>query len=132
MENEIRKQLVDELTREFEKISKLEPGSENHSKAVETVVKLYKTYDETIEKERNFSAICDQETDREREYRLKVEQMEEDKKNRKYKLILDGASIGVPLIFYGIWMAMGFKFEKDGTFTSTTFRNFFSKLRPGR
>ena len=132
MENEIRKKLVDEISHEFEKISKLDPGSEGHAKAVESVVKLYKTYTDEIEKDRNFSNACDQADIQEREYRLKVEQMEEDKKNRKYKLILDGASIGVPLVFYGIWMAMGFKFEKDGTFTSTTFRNFFSKLRPGR
>lgn len=132
MENEIRKQLVDEISHEFEKISKLDLGSESHTKAVESVVKLYKTYTDEVEKERNFSNACDQADTQEREYRLKVEQMEEDRKNRKYRLILDGASIGVPLVFYGLWMAMGFKFERDGTFTSTTFRNFFSKLRPGR
>ena len=37
-----------------------------------------------------------------------------------------------PLMFYGIWMKKGFKFEETGTYTSTTFRGLFNRFRPTR
>jgi hypothetical protein len=40
------------------------------------------------------------------------------------------AELVLPLMFYGVWMRRGFKFEQDGTFTSQTFRGLFSRFRP--
>ena len=59
-----------------------------------------------------------------------------DAKKLRYDNIKDVAKIGVdvmgialPLVFYGIWMCKGFKFEETGTYTSTTFKNLFGRFR---
>ena len=44
-----------------------------------------------------------------------------------------GVAVGelvLPLVFYGIWMNKGFKFEETGSFTSTTFKNLLNRFRP--
>ncbi len=63
-------------------------------------------------------------------YRLRIE--EESRKDRYFRLGVEAAGIILPLIFYGIWLKRGFKFEETGTFTSTTFRSLFNKFRPTR
>lgn len=59
-------------------------------------------------------------------YRLKIDEAND----RYFKLAADAANLIVPLIFYGVWMKRGFKFEETGTFTSTTFRGLFNRFRP--
>jgi len=44
-----------------------------------------------------------------------------------------GVAVGelvLPLMFYGIWMNRGFKFEETGSFTSTTFKNLLNRFKP--
>ena len=57
-----------------------------------------------------------------------------DLKNREDKnltdLIVGLLGIGLPLVFYGIWMKRGFKFEENGVYTSTTFRGLFNRFKP--
>jgi len=64
---------------------------------------------------------------------------EEDLQKRQAKdLMIDrcvriGVAMGelvLPLVFYGIWMNRGFKFEETGSFTSTTFKNLLNRFRP--
>lgn len=43
---------------------------------------------------------------------------------------IDLAGITLPLIFYGIWMNRGLEFEKEGSFTSTTFKGLLGKFKP--
>ena len=43
---------------------------------------------------------------------------------------IDVAGITLPLIFYGIWMNRGLEFEKEGSFTSTTFKGLLGKFKP--
>ena len=50
---------------------------------------------------------------------------------KDYSTIACGvAGIVVPALIYNLWMKRGFEFEKEGTYTSTTFRNMFSKFKP--
>ena len=52
--------------------------------------------------------------------------------NDKVKLIdlgVQAAGIILPIIFYGSWVKKGLEFEKEGTFTSTTFKSLISKLK---
>jgi len=51
-------------------------------------------------------------------------------KDRYFKLGIAAAELLIPLMFYGIWMRKGFKFEETGTYTSTTFRGLFNRFRP--
>ena len=55
-----------------------------------------------------------------------------DTMNDKVKLIdlgVQAAGIILPIIFYGSWVKKGLEFEKEGTFTSTTFKSLISKLK---
>lgn len=49
------------------------------------------------------------------------------------RCVRTGVAVGelvLPLVFYGIWMNRGFKFEESGSFTSTTFKNLLNRFRP--
>lgn len=51
------------------------------------------------------------------------------------RCVRTGVAVGelvLPLIFYGIWMNKGFKFEETGSFTSTTFKSLLNRLKPTR
>jgi len=104
MAEKIKDLLGEEIKSEIRDLSSLPSGKEK-STAIEDLVKLYKL---RIEETRNESDI----------------------QFKKYQLGVEIASIVLPLIFYGIWMRKGFKFEETGTFTSTTFRGLFNRFRP--
>ena len=44
--------------------------------------------------------------------------------------VLKGAEITLPLILFDKWMQLGLEFEKDGAFTSHTFRTLIGRLYP--
>jgi len=49
------------------------------------------------------------------------------------RCVRTGVAVGelvLPLMFYGIWMNKGFKFEETGSFTSTTFKNLLNRFKP--
>lgn len=53
--------------------------------------------------------------------------------NQKHKIIehaLRVAELVLPLVCYGIWTTRGFRFEKEGVYTSKTFQNIIGKLKP--
>lgn len=52
--------------------------------------------------------------------------------DRIVKVLIDGATVLVPIIFYNVWMNKGFKFEETGTYTSNTFKNLFNKFKPNK
>ena len=53
-----------------------------------------------------------------------------DRVDRIIKICIDGATIMVPIMFYGKWMKQGFIFEETGTFTSSTFKNLLTRFKP--
>lgn len=127
---DIKDLLEEEIRSEFEKLKSLKPGEKEHSEAVEAMVKLYKLNIDETENNRAFMERSDRDIDREREYQVKLMELNEAKWNRYFRFGAEMAGVTLPLLFYGIWMKKGFKFEETGTFTSTTFRGLFSKFRP--
>ena len=117
--DEIRKLLEEEIKSGIRDLSTLPSGSEEKSSAIEDLVKLYKLRIEETRNEWDFS-----------DKQFKKAQLEEQVKDRYFRLGVEAAGIILPLIFYGIWMRRGFKFEETGTFTSTTFRSLFNRFRP--
>ena len=127
MDEEIRKLLGEEIKTEIRDLSTLEPGSKEKSTAIEDLAKLYKLRIEETKNEWDFREKYDA---REGDKQLKKEQLEEQVKDRYFRLGVEAASIILPLIFYAAWMKRGFRFEETGTFTSTTFRGLFNRFRP--
>lgn len=117
-----------EIARQLEILEKLSPSDgEKYELAVDSLAKLYKLRIEEEKNEREADlADCQAEVDN--------EEKEKEAKDRKFDrwlhFGLDMASIVVPIVFYNIWMNKGFRFEKDGTFTSTTFKNLFHLFKP--
>lgn len=128
-EKEIRDLLEEEIRSEFGKLSTLNLGSKEHSEAIDSVVKLYKLNIEETENEREFMRKCDESTNASIELGLKETQARDDRLNRYLRVGVEAAGVVLPLVFYGIWMRRGFKFEETGTFTSQTFKGLINKFR---
>lgn len=129
MNEEIKDLLEEVIKSRIRDLSSLPSGSKEKSSAIEDLVKLYKLRIEETKNEWDFKEKYDA---RESDKQFKKAQLEEQVKDRYFRLGVEAAGIILPLIFYGIWMRRGFKFEETGTFTSTTFRGLFNRFRPTR
>ena len=137
------KVLLDEMIKtDILEIEEMDVGSEERRCAIEDLVKIYKL---RIDETKNDKDICERrearimEMDERREARFmerdtksrdKQEDLSEQVKDRYFRVGLAVAEIGIPLVFYAIWMDRGFKFEESGAYTSSTFRNLFNRFKP--
>lgn len=127
MDEEIKGLLDEEIRAELSDLSALNTGSEEKSGAIDDLVKLYKLRIEETKTELDFEKEIDE---HERSDQAKREQLSEQVKDRYFKLGIAAAELVLPLMFYAVWMKRGFKFEENGTYTSTTFRGLFNRFRP--
>jgi len=127
MDEEIKEMLGEEIKAGLSDLSSLETGSKEKSEAIDDLVKLYKLRIEETKTELDFEKEIDE---HERSDQAKREQLSEQVKDRYFKLGIAAAELVLPLMFYAVWMRRGFQFEKDGTYTSTTFRGLFNRFRP--
>jgi hypothetical protein len=127
MDEEIRDLLGEEIKTEIRDLSTLEPGSKEKSTAIDDLAKLYRLRIEETKNEWDFNEKYDT---RESDNILKKDQLEEQIKDRYFRLGLEAAGIILPMIFYAAWMKRGFRFEETGTYTSTTFRGLFNRFKP--
>lgn len=134
MGENIKELLNEEIAAEIQAISSLDSGSEEKSKAIEDLAKLYRLRIEETKSEldaedkRSRRTLESEASVRENE--IKKSQLDEQVKDRYFRLGIAAAELLIPLMFYGIWMRKGFKFEETGTYTSTTFRGLFNRFRP--
>lgn len=127
MGEEIKELLEEEIKSEIENLSSIEIGSQEHSAAVESLAKLYKL---KLEEDKSSIEHSEKSENHLTEIDFKRAQMDEAIKDRYFRLGIAAAELILPLMFYGIWMKRGFMFEKEGTFTSQTFRGLFSRFKP--
>lgn len=127
MGEENRSLLEEEIKAEIKRLGSLESGSQEHTTAVDSLTKLYKL---KLEEDKNTYERLDKIENREIDQESKTAQMAESVKDRYFRFGMAAAELVLPLMFYGVWMRRGFKFEQDGTFTSQTFRGLFSRFRP--
>lgn len=138
----ITKLLEEEIKEQIKNLSSIEDAKQK-SMAVEDVTKLYKL---RIEQAKNEAELAEKQARREMEARQikldseakeRSENLEEIRlsemvRDRYFRTGIAVLEIGLPLMFYGVWMRRGFKFEKDGTYTSKTFMNLFNRFKPTR
>lgn len=127
MGEENRSLLEEEIKAEIKRLGSLESGSQEHTTVVDSLTKLYKL---KLEEDKNTYERLDKIENREIDQESKTAQMAESVKDRYFRFGMAAAELVLPLMFYGVWMRRGFKFEQDGTFTSQTFRGLFSRFRP--
>lgn len=107
-----KRTLDDEIQGIIDGMANQTPNSEEYTTIVQNLDTLYK-----LKLEEEKAKSCDVET----------------KKQDKLEIlgyILEGAGIVLPLVFYGIWMRRGFRFEETGTYVSKTFQNLQHFFKP--
>jgi hypothetical protein len=131
---DIRALLNEEIASEIQIVSNLMLGSKEHTAAVGDLAKLYQlrideSKNEWDADEKHNQRIMEDETNA-RDEAFRQTQIAEQIKDRYFRVGIATAELIVPLIFYGIWMRKGFKFEETGAYTSTTFKGLFNRFKP--
>ena len=138
MEEKTTNLLEGAIRAQFENLSDLQPGSKDKAAAINELTALYRLKIEETKNELEFNERC-QKGVMELELRMQEEQLkrkqlkeqlEEQVRDRYFRLGIAAAEIRLPLIFYAVWMHEGFKFERTGTYVSPTFRGLYSRFRP--
>lgn len=119
--------LDEEIVTQVKSLSACEPGSQEYAQLLKTVGELHRL---KIEDERDEFERSEKRESREHDRRFKEAQLRESIIDRYCRIGVAAAELVLPLMFYGVWMKRGFEFEKDGTFTSQTFRSLFNQFRP--
>ena len=129
-QNEIKERLEEVIQIHVDYLKGLNPSSDEYANATDALNTLYKlkleedkldmSYQEDVLKEKQIDIGKE----------LKEKELDEQNKGRLIQFGLAVGNLALPLMFYNKWMKAGFKFETDGTFTSQTFKNLFSRFRP--
>ena len=119
--------LHEEIQYGFDALSKMERGSEIHKTTVDEVAKLF---DKAIEIEKIEVEAKEKAKAREIEASLKRAQMEEDRKDRRFKngIAIGGIVLPLAVTIWGTFKTL--KFEEEGTVTTMMGRGFINKLIP--
>lgn len=123
----IKSLVEDEIVRELSGLETMEIGSDKYESAVNGVTKLV---DRAIEMEKLKIECEEKMEDREFDNKLKLQQSEDEQKDRLLKNCIAVAGIVIPSVIT-IWGTMKtFKFEEEGTITTSMGRGFINKLIP--
>ena len=126
--------LNEEIADEIKALSELEAGSNEKSAAIEDLTKLYKLRIEenksSWDADDKYNRRIMDEKSNDKDDEIKQKQLEEQVKDRYFKVGIAAAELMIPLMFYGIWMNKGFKFEETGTITSSTFKGLINRFKP--
>ena len=119
--------LHEEIQDGFDALSRMERGTETHKTTVDEVAKLF---DKAIEIEKLEMEAKEREKAREIEASLKKAQMEEDRKDRRFKngIALGGIVLPLAVTIWGTYNT--FRFEETGTVTTMMGGGFINKLIP--
>ena len=130
----MNKEIIELMEREIitliKELSMHQPGTKEFDDITKAIDALYAT----LNKEKTLML---EEVKIENENRNKIIDLElQGIVNKDNKLLtavkygIDIAGIVLPLAFYGVWMNRGLEFEKEGSFTSATFKGLFGKFKP--
>lgn len=123
----IRELLDEEIQVEFEKLSKLEVGSESYKAAVDGLTKLV---DRAVEIDKTEMENATKIEAQNIENDLKALQIKEDNRDRWVRNGIAIAGIVIPSVIT-VWGTLkSFKFEETGTVTTILGRGFINKLLP--
>ena len=118
--------MTNEISSQFEALAGMVPGTDEHAKAVEDLVKLYKAYTDKVGRENEISLKYEQMV---KELEQKQKQLEADNKNRKLErigtVVQTAACVAVPVIMGCSAMSM----EQNGYgFSTLVGRNVMNQI----
>ena len=112
-----------EIVTLIKELSMHEPGSKEYDDITKAIDSLYAT----LNKEKSLML---EEVKMEKDLELQENVNKDNKLLTAVKCGIDIAGIVLPLAFYGVWMNRGLEFEKEGSFTSATFKGLLGKFKP--
>lgn len=125
MDEQLLQSLADELQKEFNALEKLTPGSEEYSRHVGNIERLWKLAQAEVKNAQDADEIIYR---REQDL-VKANQDKKDKKiDRFVNIGIKAAEIGIPVGVYVALWKKGLEFEQTGTITSGMMRNLIQKL----
>ena len=123
----MNKEIIELMEREIitliKELSMHQPGTKEFDDITKAIDALYAT----LNKEKTLML---EEVKIENDLELQRNVNKDNKILSAIKCGIDIAGITLPLIFYGIWMNRGLEFEKEGSFTSATFKGLLGKFKP--
>jgi hypothetical protein len=123
MNKEIIELMESEIITLIKELSMHHPGSKEYDDITKAIDALYAT----LNKEKTLML---EEVKIENDLELQRNVNKDNKLLSTVKHGIDIAGIILPLAFYGVWMNRGLEFEKEGSFTSATFKGLFGKFKP--
>lgn len=123
MNKEIIELMESEIITLIKELSMHHPGTKEYDDITKAIDALYAT----LNKEKTLML---EEVKIENDSELQRNVNKDNKIFSAIKCGIDVAGITLPLIFYGIWMNRGLEFEKEGSFTSATFKGLLGKFKP--
>lgn len=123
MNKEIIELMESEITTLIKELSMHHPGSKEYDDITKAIDTLYAT----LNKEKSLML---EEVKIENDLELQRNVNKDNKILSAIKCGIDIAGIVLPLAFYGVWMNRGLEFEKEGSFTSATFKGLLGKFKP--
>lgn len=123
MNKEIIELMESEITTLIKELSMHHPGSKEYDDITKAIDTLYAT----LNKEKTLML---EEVKVENDLGLQRNVNKDNKILSAIKCGIDIAGIVLPLAFYGVWMNRGLEFEKEGSFTSATFKGLLGKFKP--
>ena len=123
MNKEIIELMESEIITLIKELSMHQPGTKEFDDITKAIDSLYAT----LNKEKSLML---EEVKMENDLELQQNVNKDNKLLTAVKYGIDIAGIVLPLAFYGVWMNRGLEFEKEGSFTSATFKGLFGKFKP--
>ena len=123
MNKEIIELMESEIITLIKELSMHHPGTKEYDDITKAIDALYAT----LNKEKSLML---EEVKIENDLGLQQNVNKDTKILSAIKCGIDIAGIVLPLAFYGVWMNRGLEFEKEGSFTSATFKGLFGKFKP--
>lgn len=123
MNKEIIELMESEIITLIKELSMHQPGTKEFDDITKAIDALYAT----LNKEKSLML---EEVKIENDLELQQNVNKDNKLLTAVKYGIDIAGIVLPLAFYGVWMNRGLEFEKEGSFTSATFKGLFGKFKP--
>lgn len=123
MNKEIIELMESEIITLIKELSMHHPGTKEYDDITKAIDALYAT----LNKEKSLML---EEVKIENDLELQQNVNKDNKLLTAVKYGIDIAGIVLPLAFYGVWMNRGLEFEKEGSFTSATFKGLLGKFKP--
>ena len=130
----MNKEIIELMEREIitliKELSMHQPGTKEFDDITKAIDTLYATLNKEKSLMLEEAKIQNDAESKFRDLELQQNVNKDNKLLTAVKCGIDVAGITLPLIFYGIWMNRGLEFEKEGSFTSTTFKGLLGKFKP--